>query len=295
MDRTRRLIGFWNWLPAFRVVAETEHLPTASEQLRVSPSALSRSIRLLEDALGEELFERKGRSLVLTEAGSDFLISVRRAMRVLDDGVERMGGGKVRGALRVACPGPFASLYVLPALQVLRTQHPELLPEISSLDAERANAQLLAGVLDLALLDDPVPNPQLVIERLAHIAYGVYCGRSHDLYAKAEPSIEEICEHTFAGPPGGDDHWPVDISRKVGAHLAHLQLGIDFCLTGDYLAVLPDAIAREHVAAGRLRRLPFERFETTSIYAVYREPLGSVTKLDALLPLLRQTTSGQGT
>ena len=40
----------WNWLPAFRAVAETEHLPTASDLLHVTPSALSRTIRLLEQA-----------------------------------------------------------------------------------------------------------------------------------------------------------------------------------------------------------------------------------------------------
>ena len=53
MDKVQRLHRFWSWLPAFSAVAETQHLPSAALKLHVSPSALSRTIRLLEDDLGE--------------------------------------------------------------------------------------------------------------------------------------------------------------------------------------------------------------------------------------------------
>ena len=46
-----RLLELWSWLPAFRFVAETEHLPTASDLLYTSPSALSRTVKQLEGAL----------------------------------------------------------------------------------------------------------------------------------------------------------------------------------------------------------------------------------------------------
>jgi DNA-binding transcriptional LysR family regulator len=291
VDRTRRLIAFWNWLPAFRAVAETEHLPTASEMLRVSPSALSRTIRLLEDALDEVLFERRGRSLILTDAGRELLVSVRRAMRILDDGVERLAGARFRGALKVACPGPFASIYVLPALEILRASHPDLVPELNAVGSEAANAALLAGDLDVALLDDPIPAPYLVIEPLAKISYGVYCGRTHPLFEVSAPSVGEICEHLFAGPPFGDDHWPSEIDRKIGARLGQLQLGVDFCLTGTYLAVFPDVIVKSLVTEGRLRRLPFQEFESNHLHAVYREPLACPTKIDVLLPILRDVVA----
>ena len=55
MEHLRRLYRVWNWLPAFRAVAETEHLPTASEMLGLTPSALSRAIKQLEDELVELL------------------------------------------------------------------------------------------------------------------------------------------------------------------------------------------------------------------------------------------------
>lgn len=57
-------------LQYFWAVAREGNLTRAAERLRVAPSALSTQIRQLEAQLGQPLFERKGRALVLTEAGS---------------------------------------------------------------------------------------------------------------------------------------------------------------------------------------------------------------------------------
>ena len=53
----RRVNQIWNWLPAFRVVAETQHLPTASKEAHLSASALSRAVKLVEEQLDRQLFE----------------------------------------------------------------------------------------------------------------------------------------------------------------------------------------------------------------------------------------------
>ena len=53
----------------FHTVAHEGNLTRAAERLNVSQSAVSSQIRLLEDRLGQPLFERRGRTLILTEAG----------------------------------------------------------------------------------------------------------------------------------------------------------------------------------------------------------------------------------
>ena len=83
--RVHRLLELWAWLPAFRFVAETEHLPSASDLLYTSPSALSRTVKQLEGALGVKLFDRVGKRLVLNDDGRRLLGGVRRAMRYVDD------------------------------------------------------------------------------------------------------------------------------------------------------------------------------------------------------------------
>jgi LysR family transcriptional activator of nhaA len=54
----------------FHEVAREQSLTRAARRLRVAPSALSTQIRQLEEELGEALFVREGRGLVLTEAGA---------------------------------------------------------------------------------------------------------------------------------------------------------------------------------------------------------------------------------
>lgn len=288
MDRVRRLVQLWSWLPAFRAVAETEHLPTASERLFLTPSALSRSIRLLEEDLGMPLFERVGRRLVLNAAGQELLSGVRDAMRRIDDAITAMSGGEPSGPFRVAAPLPFHSIVVLPALTDLQTRSPGLVPHLVSLGASAANAALLAGELDLAVLDDPVRDPHLEIERLARISYGVYCGPTHPLYDHPRPTLEDLRPHPFAAPPDDGDHWPPDLPRIVGTVLSHLQLGIELCAAGRYLAVLPDLLAVNHPAAAGTRRLPIEVFGETALYAVYRESLGVATVTDLVMTAIRE-------
>src|SRR5688572_16914551 len=66
---TTRLSPLWNWLPAFRAVAETENVHEASRYLHVTPSAVSRAVKLLESEVGVALFNRSGRNVRLTREG----------------------------------------------------------------------------------------------------------------------------------------------------------------------------------------------------------------------------------
>ncbi|HOV56885.1 MAG TPA: LysR family transcriptional regulator [Rhodanobacteraceae bacterium] len=87
----------------FRAVARAGSLTGAARQLHISQSALSTQIRQLEDRLGQALFERRGRSLVLTEAGRialDYAESIHASASELL-AVLRDGGGPARKLLRI--------------------------------------------------------------------------------------------------------------------------------------------------------------------------------------------------
>ena len=65
----------------FVAVAKEQHVTRAAERLRVSQPPLSRQIQALEDELGQPLFERRGRGIVLTEFGRYF---AAKASAILD-------------------------------------------------------------------------------------------------------------------------------------------------------------------------------------------------------------------
>lgn len=89
-------------LRLFRAVARDSTLTGAARTLNLSQSAVSTQLRTLEAALGHDLFERRGRGLILTEAGRIALDHAEAIFRTADDLTATLAqSGNVRRALRV--------------------------------------------------------------------------------------------------------------------------------------------------------------------------------------------------
>jgi len=144
-------------LRLFRTVAVEPSLTAAARRLNLSQSALSTQIRHLEQSLGHDLFERRGRALHLTEAGRIALDHAEAIFRTADDLTQTLRGtGRGRLALRV---GALATLSRNLQMQFLR-------PMIGRTDVEvvlRSGSQgeLLRGLeahaLDVMLTNLPPP------------------------------------------------------------------------------------------------------------------------------------------
>lgn len=105
-------------LRLFRAVAHDGTLTSAARRLNLSQSALSTQIRALEAQLGQDLFERRGRSLILTEAGRIALDHADAVFRAAEDLTATLREtGRARRALRV---GALATLSRNFQMQFLR-------------------------------------------------------------------------------------------------------------------------------------------------------------------------------
>jgi LysR family transcriptional regulator, transcriptional activator of nhaA len=105
-------------LRLFRAVASDGTLTGASRALNLSQSALSTQLKTLEASLGQDLFERRGRGLVLTEAGRIALDHAEAIFRTVDDLTATLREtGRSRRALRV---GALATLSRNFQMQFLR-------------------------------------------------------------------------------------------------------------------------------------------------------------------------------
>ncbi|MCA9629555.1 MAG: LysR family transcriptional regulator [Myxococcales bacterium] len=271
MQRPARVTQLWNWLPAFRAVAETQHLPSASTAAHLSPSALSRSVKQLEDELGVELFKRVGRALVLSPAGEDLLRAVREAMLRVEEGVRLATDDCYSGTLRVSAPSPLMATFVLPALNRVREQHPRLVPDLIELDSEATREALLSGSLDLAILDATEHEPGLHVTCLGVITRGVYCGEAHPLYSDLEPTLEKLVEYGFVAPSNpSEEHWPQHHQRHIAMRTQRVDLALRICADGELLSLLPDLVAQVYSGPGSLHRIPLELCEPTPLYAVQR-------------------------
>ena len=290
MERLADITEFWNWLPAFRAIAETSHLPSAAAILHLSPSALSRSLRQLEDSLGRQLFRRANRRLELTLEGERFLASLREAMRLVHEATDTLKGKQLGGALHVGCAGVATFAWVLPALLDLREAHPELIPVLRTNLTDMAQP-LLKGQLDVAFCSLRVSHPRLRTEKIGVAHAGVYCGPAHPLYRKRSVTHDDLRECDFVAPPPNEnglseDGWPGDLERRIVLHVDRMRLGCEVCLTKPLLAVLPDLVA-EQLGRGELRRLPIDVVPAAPVFAVLRPPIADVTAAEVVLDAVR--------
>lgn len=117
-------------LPTFRAVAQLSSLRAAAEQLHLTHSAISQQIRLLEQQLGFELFDRRGRRVVLNAAGTVLLAAVESALAQLDEGVRAASTNDTEHRLRITMLSSFAQHWLLPRIPRWRERHPGINIEI---------------------------------------------------------------------------------------------------------------------------------------------------------------------
>jgi DNA-binding transcriptional LysR family regulator len=223
-DRFTRISDVWSWLPAFRAVAEAESIRGASLRLHVAPSAVSRTLRLLEAHLGCELFERRGRRLHLNAQSERLLAAVRDAMRGVDDGLGDIVAGQL-GELGIATSDTLANAIVLPAISRLVRHEPLLRVRLEPAQGD-LTSQLVRGEIDLVCTTRPLAHAALRIERLPDLPSSIYCGDSHPLHGRRRVTLNEVQRHGFVAPrpaPDGTpvDSWPASLERD--AESAQLQ------------------------------------------------------------------------
>lgn len=275
MESHKLLANIWAYLPVFRVVAETQHLPTAAKRLHISPSALSRSIRLIEEALGEELFVRSSRRIVLNAAGERLLRTLRLTMGNLERSLTEVLGHEFAGDYRLSSLGVLTDFFVLPSLLDLSQRRPGVTPCMTTLSSIEANRQLANGMIEAAFYYDATMQEGIHCRKIGALSNSLYCGKAHPLFGKR---IDEagLQEYPFSVPAIGDrgtpmDSWPVELSRKIGFQILMLSTNHQVALSGRFVCVLPDVVAAPDVQAGRLFRLAPDVVPDTQVYAACRE------------------------
>lgn len=113
-------------IEAFVQVARTGSIKAASQELALSPPALSRRVQALERFIGRPLFERRHQAVVLNADGERLLQQIAPALDQLSDAVEVMTSTTDVLRLRLGVLPLWASQKLFPHLGGLRAQHPEL-------------------------------------------------------------------------------------------------------------------------------------------------------------------------
>jgi DNA-binding transcriptional LysR family regulator len=301
MEHLRRLSRLWNWLPAFRAVGEFCHLPSAARAAYVSAPALSRAVKLLERDLGVRLFARVGRRIELTDAGTRLLDALRMAMRTLDEAAQRLAGQHLEGPVYIASAGAITTAVLVPALAAMRGAHPLLQPRVSTPAPGDVAQAIRRGQIDIAFhgVDRSLHDAAgLRTVALGAVRAHVYCGRGHPLFGRARVPRSRLVRFPFVAPPvdaSGHplDGWPVATPRQVALQVDQLRVGLEICLRGDLLAVLPEWLAEQPPVHDLLWRLPCPGIADDALFATCRHALPTPSRADIVLAYVERVLQGR--
>ncbi len=242
-------------LPAFEAAARLGSFLAAAAALHLTPSAISHRIRLLENHLGQALFERRHRAVALTPAGRRYLAVVRDSLLRLDEASALLRAPQ-RERLRLSAAPALGSQWLVGRIAAYQELRPELEFVIGS---ATGLGPLLAGEADIGLRYGEEEWPGLLAWKLFEERIFPVC--SPALAARlAEPADldrQRLLRHPLLSWP----RWfaAAGLRRTEPAHgplYEDARLMLEGAVAGHGVALMAASLAAPYLAAGRLVR-PF--------------------------------------
>ncbi|ROU03723.1 LysR family transcriptional regulator [Histidinibacterium lentulum] len=265
----------YHHLRYFREVAHTGNLTRTAERLNLSQSALSTQIRQLEARLDHALFERRGRSLVLTEAGR---IALDHADRIFGAGEELLATlrqtGTERQVVRVGALSTLSRNFQLSFLRpALERDDVELVLRSGSAPVLFEALQSLA--LDVVLTTEPPPRDsfsQMVSHRISEqrvAIFGTTARLAHDSLA-AMLAAEPVILPTESSIRTGFDSLVarLGVTPRIAAEVDDMAMVRLLAREDRGLAIVPEVVVSDELASGLLAASGFDLDIVEGFYAV---------------------------
>ncbi len=206
-------------LRLFIRVAERGALTAAARDLSLSPASASARLSKLEETLGFQLFNRTTRAVSLTTDGSAFLTYAEHILETLDAGLDAVSGKneEAKGLLRMAMPGSFGRMYIMPLLGEFQKIHPNVSLDLSLSD-EFVN--MVEGGYDLSIRNAPLADSNFVAKKLATDLRLLVASPEYLLKHGTPSTISDLKKHLFV--------------TLTGSNLVKFQNGQSFSIPHTY-------------------------------------------------------------
>jgi LysR family glycine cleavage system transcriptional activator len=198
-----------SFLPTFEAAGRLGSFAAAAAELHLTPSAISQQIRTLEDALGVPLFERSGRTAILTQAGEQYLSDLRVSLGEIAASTGRLQRHCQGSVLRLSTVALAAHEFLLPRLPAFQRSFPDL-----ELRVESCNEYIDFRVTDYdAAIRVGEAWSDVVAHPLGRLEFAVVC--SPQLAAEIH-SVSDLRRYTLLDPSGTGPMVLETLQRKHG-------------------------------------------------------------------------------
>jgi LysR family transcriptional regulator, hydrogen peroxide-inducible genes activator len=184
-------------LEQFVVLARAKSFTKAAEELHLSQSALSRSIQKLEEQLGQPLFQRKPREVVLTNLGELLLERAKTVLKLVDDTFAELSQAGKRERVRLGAIPTIAPYFLPGLLSSFAKKHPAISVIVQEDTTEALIRSCQQGEIDLAILALPIAAQHLSVEPLFTEELLLVAPVGHPLAKQKPLSIASLADYPF--------------------------------------------------------------------------------------------------
>ena len=184
-------------LEQFVALARTQNFTRAAVELNLSQSALSRAIQKLEEQLGQPLFERKPRGVMLTDHGELLLERSQHILKLMEDTFAELSEAGRRGRIRLGAIPTIAPYFLPGLLSHFAKAHPEISVMVQEDTTENLIKRCSHGEIDLAILALPIIAKYLEVEPLFDEELLLVLPVGHPLAASKTVAIDALDGYPF--------------------------------------------------------------------------------------------------
>ncbi|CAN7401773.1 LysR family transcriptional regulator [Phenylobacterium sp. LjRoot219] len=250
----------------FLRIADEGSMSRAASVLGIAQPALSRQVRLLEEALGVVLFRRTPRGVALTEEGEQLRASMTGPLRQLELAMQNVGSpfAQLEGGVVLGLPATVASVLAEPLVGRVATAFPKVKLRVVDRETGQLIEAMLRGEVDLGVIHGPAPDERLFESDLLVEALVLVGGPGSDLSPDRPVAFARLADLPLALPgvqPGvrslvEKTALRAQVALDIRVEVDSLQVTKDLIEAGQVHSVLPASAVGREVAAGRLRYAP---------------------------------------
>jgi DNA-binding transcriptional LysR family regulator len=252
-------------LEVFLAVAREGRFSRAADKLHRTQSAISQSIRKLEDDIGEALFDRSSRDGSLTDAGHVLQEYAEKLLNLRENAHDALVELRElhKGKLAVAA-NEFTALYLLPVLAEFRRLHPMIRITVHRALGSHIPDDVLRHTSELGVLTYDPREPQLSSTVVYQDELTFVVPPNHPLASESQISIRQLGAESFVAHTVSSPYREKVIQAfqryKTPLHmdieLPTLQAIKRFVAMGNGVAFLPEISVEDEIARGELVRIP---------------------------------------
>ncbi|WP_264210535.1 LysR family transcriptional regulator [Leisingera thetidis] len=236
-------------LRTFCTVAQTGNLSEAANRLGRTQSAVSMTLKQMEEHLGKKLFEGE-RKNQLSPLGEQVFDLAQKQVRQFDQTVQsiEMAAEALHGLIRIVSVPSVAALVFPPVLEHMTASYPGIKVELRDTDTQQVLDALAEGKADIGIASGYHPLNGVKAVPLFEDRFGLVCSTGHPLMQQAGPPViadiigPAFVRNALCGLIRNAHFVEASGTADVTIHNTHSL--ITMVRTGKWVTVLPETVAR---------------------------------------------------